>query len=434
MYNTNKEMDATNKSVEAPTIKMLDQGTYGCIFRPGLTCSGMIDDTKTNITKIQKKRETSKNEAEIGRKIMEIPNYKRYYAPITETCNIDVGLIEDGELNKCDFIDKQRKLGEPLNYEINQLPFVGNNTLADYHINLMEKTIDIPSFARKFINNYKTLVNGYTKLAEKGIVHFDTKENNVMCKDQTGSPIIIDYGMSFDIETITASDNSNKKAFFVYAPEYPVWCIEIHMISYMLHKIGDDIEKVNEVLEIPLSKETVEPCITDYIEKSRAIQLLSESEKDDYKKKLTEYYASQISALGMGATKWNKIYDESKKTYKSWDIYAISVCYLQMFKDLGLETYVAEEKGNFLNNFQELLKKIITSLPTERMSGEELMKELKNNMSVAPEEEVKNLSRALREDVANEDKLDKRRKLVGDSKIKTKQEKEELLKRRNNAM
>jgi hypothetical protein len=68
------------------------------------------------------------------------------------------------------------------------------------------------------------------------------------------------------------------------------------------------------------------------------------------------------------------------------------------------------------------------------MSGEELMKELKNNMSVAPEEEVKNLSRALREDVANEDKLDKRRKLVGDSKIKTKQEKEELLKRRNNAM
>jgi len=202
----------------------------------------------------------------------------------------------------------------------------------------------------------------------------------------------------------------------------------------MLHKIGDDIEKVNEVLEIPLSKETVEPCITDYIEKSRAIQLLSESEKDDYKKKLTEYYASQISALGMGATKWNKIYDESKKTYKSWDIYAISVCYLQMFKDLGLETYVAEEKGNFLNNFQELLKKIITSLPTERMSGEELMKELKNNMSVAPEEEVKNLSRALREDVANEDKLDKRRKLVGDSKIKTKQEKEELLKRRNNAM
>ena len=43
MYNTNKEMDSTNKTDQAPTIKMLDQGTYGCVFRPGLTCSGMID-------------------------------------------------------------------------------------------------------------------------------------------------------------------------------------------------------------------------------------------------------------------------------------------------------------------------------------------------------------------------------------------------------
>ena len=57
MYNTNKEMDSTNKTDQAPTIKMLDQGTYGCVFRPGLTCSGMIDETKTNITKIQKKKD-----------------------------------------------------------------------------------------------------------------------------------------------------------------------------------------------------------------------------------------------------------------------------------------------------------------------------------------------------------------------------------------
>jgi len=432
MYNTNKEMDSTNKTDQAPTIKMLDQGTYGCVFRPGLTCSGMIDETKTNITKIQKKKDTSKNEEEIGKKIMEISNYSQYYAPITETCNVDVGLIENGELQKCEFIDKQKKLGEPLNYEINQLPFVGKNTLADYHITVMEKTRDIPKFARKFIGNYKKLVDGYTKLAEKGIIHFDTKENNIMCKDIGGNPIIIDYGMSFDINTLNADIEGIRKAFFVYAPEYPVWCMEIHMIGYLLHKIGNGIASLDEVLSIPLSKESVEPCIQEYIEKSRAIKLLNETETKELSDKLTEYYVSQISALGMGGTKWKKIYEESLKTYKSWDIYAISVCYLQLYNDVGLDAY--EKEVPFLNNFKELLKKMIMSLPSERLTGSELTREMGGNLSVVAKEEVKRLQEHLLKDIGNEEIVESRRKLVSESKIKTEQEKEEMLKRGNKAM
>jgi hypothetical protein len=434
MYNTNKEMKPQNNSQEQPekkappSIKMLDQGTYGCVFRPGITCSGMIDQSKTNITKIQKKQETSKNEAEIGRKIMKIPNYKHNYAPITETCNVDVGLIEDGELQKCEFIEKQTKLGEPLNYEINQLPFVGKNTLSEYHINLMEKMRDIPNFARKFITNYKILVDGYSKMAEIGIIHFDTKENNIMCKDQSGRPVIIDYGMSFDINTLIPTDESIMKSFFVYAPEYPVWCIEIHMISYMLHNIGPKIDNIEEVLAIPLSKETIEPCIKDYIDKSRVMRLLSDSEKEDYKKKLTEYYSTQISAVGLGATKWKKIYEDAIKTYKSWDIYALSVCYLQIYADLGLDAYAKEVP--FLNNFKELLKKIITSLPSDRVIGKDLLKEMTTTLSVVSKEEVVKLQEYLINDIGNKEIIETRRKLVSESKLKTEQEKQDIIHRR----
>ena len=47
-------------SEEYKQIKLISQGTYGCIFKKGLTCNGMIDETET-ISKIQEKNETSEN-------------------------------------------------------------------------------------------------------------------------------------------------------------------------------------------------------------------------------------------------------------------------------------------------------------------------------------------------------------------------------------
>ena len=61
-------------------------GTYGCIFRPGLTCEGMVDDSPKEVTKVQRKEETSDNEIEIGKKLMNIKSYASYFAPIVESC------------------------------------------------------------------------------------------------------------------------------------------------------------------------------------------------------------------------------------------------------------------------------------------------------------------------------------------------------------
>ena len=59
-------------------IKLISQGTYGCIFKKGLTCDGMVDETNT-ISKIQEKNETSENEITMGKKIMTIPNYQDHF-------------------------------------------------------------------------------------------------------------------------------------------------------------------------------------------------------------------------------------------------------------------------------------------------------------------------------------------------------------------
>ena len=67
MYNTNKNMKEKEEG-----IKMINQGTYGCIFRPGLTCEGMLDDNKKLITKVQKQKKTSANEVAIGKELIDL--------------------------------------------------------------------------------------------------------------------------------------------------------------------------------------------------------------------------------------------------------------------------------------------------------------------------------------------------------------------------
>jgi len=49
-------------------IKLLNRGTYGCIFRPALTCKGGIDQ-ENFITKVQKQTSLSDREHTISEKI-----------------------------------------------------------------------------------------------------------------------------------------------------------------------------------------------------------------------------------------------------------------------------------------------------------------------------------------------------------------------------
>ena len=109
-------------SDEYKQIKLISQGTYGCIFKKGLTCDGMVDETNT-ISKIQEKNETSENEVNMGKKIMEIPNYQEHFAPIIESCEVDISKIESAEINKCNFIKsyKNRKTYNIIDNYINNI-------------------------------------------------------------------------------------------------------------------------------------------------------------------------------------------------------------------------------------------------------------------------------------------------------------------------
>ena len=81
--------------------KFLNEGAYGCVYRPGVQCNGKKMSNKY-ISKIQKKKGRTENEPIIGKKLKDtIPYYERYFAPAIDSCPVNLSYINQKERNKC---------------------------------------------------------------------------------------------------------------------------------------------------------------------------------------------------------------------------------------------------------------------------------------------------------------------------------------------
>jgi len=63
-----------NGLTKETTIQLLNQGSYGCVFRPAIKCDGTLSDN-TFVTKIQEDTEFIKNEVAVSAIIKKIKHY-----------------------------------------------------------------------------------------------------------------------------------------------------------------------------------------------------------------------------------------------------------------------------------------------------------------------------------------------------------------------
>tara|TARA_X000000950_G_scaffold270767_1_gene350973 strand:- start:884 stop:2128 length:1245 start_codon:yes stop_codon:yes gene_type:complete len=411
MTNENIKKDKKDKK-----IKILNQGTYGCIFKPGLTCEGMVDNSVRNITKLQRKKETSENEVEIGKKLMDIKQYKRHFAPIVESCDVDISKVIDNEFRKCKFIDENEKANKSLSFEINKISYIGKETLMTYTFNLLKKENAL-EFSKMFINNFKILIKGVEKMSNVNIVHFDVKENNIMTRKQTGRPIFIDFGLSFDMEEVRLDENNYFDVFYVYEPSYAPWCFEINMINYILNEIGKDMETVEDIVNLHVSGSQIDTFISDFFDSNTVFKnVLEEKEilqmKYNYSDYLKELVRKNSSATGI---KWQVIFEEMFTYFKTWDVYGVCMCYLYMFPDLSLNELEVEH----IKSFKSFLKSMIMSTPEKRLDAKKCLVELEKLNKVSGLD-IENLQQTL---IKRRENIEEIRKKYIDSKLKHDDEK-----------
>jgi len=240
----NLEQNPPNNNGQTPArptpIRLISQGTYGCVFRPGINCNGSPGDPDY-ITKMQTDEETVKNEISIGKIIQTIPNFEENFAPILETCPIDIKTVNQwtDDIEDC----KAFSRATTTTIETNKIKYVGTNTLWTY---LMVELKENPhKFIELMLETHMTLLDSLQKLAEAGIVHNDLKENNIICRDEDGRPIIIDFGLSLETAYLKLPSSLMETSriheyFFKYDPTYSIWAIDIALINYMLDTLNNE--------------------------------------------------------------------------------------------------------------------------------------------------------------------------------------------------
>ena len=322
--------------------KLLSQGSFGCVYYPSLTCKGNPELSKEFLSKLQKKDFNSENEKNIGKKLIaNVPDYKKYFVPVLSFCDVNISEIDSKELRKCNVVKKN--LNVP--FELQKMKYVNSKSVLSF--------VDSEANPRRIIFNvielYTFLLHSIEILAKNEIVHFDLKNNNILFGIDANTPLIIDFGISIDMSKLINKATRNKylgEYFYVYAPQYYIWPLEVHFINFLVHK--KPIATIQDIEQL---------CRT-YVDENKGLDAFSPQFKQ-------KYYNRAVSFLSKYANHTTKdvVIADLLGHYKTWDNYTLSVMYLNILFAIFKNKF---PEKSFITHFAELLTLNIHPDPLKR--------------------------------------------------------------------
>ena len=324
---------------------LLDEGGYGCVFHPALNNKG--EDMKTDklVSKLQRFDQSAINELEISKIVSNIEGFKNHYAPVIKYSNVNISKIKTDNLKNCSLISNE-KINKLINMKMEYV-----NGIA--FINYLIENKDNNKFINSIIQSYIHLLKGFNILLNNNIVHFDVKGDNILFAEDKELPIIIDFGLSIDFNILLNSPITTKllkKYFYVFAPDYYIWPLEVHYLCYLLkiNMFPNDSE-IKQIAKV----------VTKY---NIAI---TKNFSPEFQKKYEELCYNQLIVYKNTSKSLNKIVQEILRHYKTWDNYGLSMLFLNFFKYFKSENgYI---KNDFITFFSELLLKNIHPDPDKRL-------------------------------------------------------------------
>jgi hypothetical protein len=251
--------------------RLLGQGVYGCVFEPAPRCAGGHVFKHVHglpaVGKVTIEDSRMKDEIEIGRKIMELPLAKQYFALPTESCAPAMP-IEDPDVSRCDVLDEMEK-GDKLGMLI--LPAAGTE--------LMRWARNLPRLAAEYERIFIHLLEGMIIYQKAGYVHNDIHMGNILV-DAMNVARYIDFGETFTIQTIKAWDDAKlgtrfRPKYLWQAPEVHAWRMIENGVSLsdgvsQLKEIHEEYRKLEQ--QFPVRK-SLEKALKELITTSKAIAL-----------------------------------------------------------------------------------------------------------------------------------------------------------------
>lgn len=351
--------------------KFLNEGGYGCIYYPGITCDGKPQLTKNVVSKLQQNNESSANEIQMGKQIKAIPNYQLYFLPVVASCPVSLSTINSKLLTECSNIterdideDKARdnkvrgnKARENEGYILMEVPYVLNKSFY---------TILIDMYASKkhviigIIENYTYLLEALETLLSANIVHFDLKSDNILYNQQTHLPLILDFGLSIHMPDLNAETMAIY--FYNYTPDYYIWPLEVHVINFLLYEMEEDGEA-------GIGEADVKKIAAAYVQHNKGLTNFSVDFNKNYLEACETYLRTYV-----GKNK-KKTIEMLLSFYSSWDNYSLSILYL---KTLSLMFPKGFHKNSLILYFSQMLLYNIHPDPSKRYTLAETKQRFKD--------------------------------------------------------
>lgn len=326
--------------------ELISEGAYGCVYRPGIKCDGTIQK-KSVLSKIQKKKARTENEPIIGEKIKTIPHYERYFAPAEDVCKAILTTISKTEIQKCSVLKKKDPQDEFVTVKVR---YIGKDTLG---ANLMKHaSVDPTRFYEHILDTHSYLASAIEELIKVRIVHHDLKLNNVMYSDTKHVPIIIDFGVSFQIDDLYNTETL-KTIFFSHYEKYPPWCLEVMCISRVLEEEKWETKKLNA--------SNLQTIVDRFFKTNPLCEGVSQTVLNKYRTKWKAYINQMDKKAGktvlkMLLTHWN-----------TWDMYSVNAMYFML---------ATASDPKLPKTYQEYLISQLFCLPSERHSPSKTMENI----------------------------------------------------------
>jgi serine/threonine protein kinase len=426
--NTEPVIKVKNKNKET---KFVAQGTYGCVFHPGIKCGSNAVENEKYISKIQVKDITLEREIDIGKVVRKLPNYKNRFSPIMKNCKVDVSTIDDKQVEKCDVIMDSVYEVPPPSFVSSKMIYAGNKELGEYLESLLTKPLDnsekfdsinqFRKYIKQFVNSHLYLLESIRLLNDANIVHYDLKQNNIIYNEKADSPIIIDFGLSVKIDLLNPSNY--KDNFYSLYETYECWCVETLILSYISRCVSKKIFTLNSTIT---SLQELKEHITVYVNENRALQKgILESERIVLKKQCFEY----INAF-LGKS-WQTMFNDLVKSFKSWDNYSLAVIFIKELYHTDI-IRIHDKLPTFLSNYLRLVKDLILSAPTKRKDSFTTLGDLKKIFEKVNKDEYGAFIESSKKKIDDSSFLKNIKKAVKQNSLYQLEDDDELIQRREN--
>jgi hypothetical protein len=331
--------------------------------------------------KVRKETAKTKREAEIGSIITKIPHYDSYFSPVEETSSL-TQTTDDSKVTVS-----------------GRMKYVGKDDIYKY---LMDEYAKYPAFfMTSLISLVRHLFDSALKLEENKVIHFDMKGKHIMVDEYTNEPKIINFGESFNEDML----ENPEECFYMYEPNYTHWCLEIHIISYLLNKEKDvwRTEKVSSHTLEKILKDAIEGrTFKEYHSSREKLQRIMKSDENN-KTNLREYMETLEDKTG------EEVFNNLLETRYMWDMYSISLIIVSFFIETKLYKNVENPVFQKIEGF---LEKIVTSPPNSRKTNVELkiewisiIENMENQEWESMNDKIMNVAKEIPEDIIQQNML-----------------------------